>query len=60
MATPAAPAASAPAQSVAPAVTPNGAVTAATPTAQLDPATAAKQHQACLDVAKDNPSVTCK
>lgn len=53
------PAASAPAQAVTPAVTPNGAVAAATP-APFDAATAAKQHQACLDLAKDNPSIVCK
>lgn len=50
----------APAQAVTPAVTPNGTVAAATPAPQLDSATAAKQHQACLDLAKDNPSIVCK
>jgi hypothetical protein len=54
-----APAASA-APAVTPSVTPNGAVAAATPTAQADPETLAKQHQACLDLAKSNPSITCK
>ena len=52
-----------PAQSaapVAPAVTPNGAVAATTPSSQPDAATAAKQRQACLDLAKDNPSIVCK
>ena len=49
-----------PAASAAPAVTPNGAVAVATPTAQADPETLAKQHQACLDLAKDNPSIVCK
>jgi hypothetical protein len=47
-------------QAVAPAVTPNGAVTAAVSAPAPDPATAAKQHQACLDLAKDNPSIVCK
>lgn len=62
IAAPGAPAAAAaPAeQTVTPAVTPNGAVAAATPTAQPDAATLAKQHQACLDLAKDNPSIVCK
>ena len=50
----------APVQAVTPAVTPNGAVAAATPAPQLDPATAAKQRQACLELAKDNPSIVCK
>lgn len=45
---------------VAPAVTPNGAVTASEPVAQSDAPAAAKQHQACLDLAKDNPSISCK
>jgi hypothetical protein len=45
---------------VAPAVTPNGAVTASEPVAQADAAAAARQHQACLDLAKDNPSISCK
>ena len=47
-------------QAVTPAVTPNGAVTAATNAQAPDPTTAAKQHQACLDLAKDNPSIVCK
>lgn len=48
-------------QPVTPAVTPNGAVTAATPTTQnADAQKAAQQHQACLDLAKDNPSIVCK
>ena len=54
--------ATAPAQSaktVAPAVTPNGAVTAAT-TRNADAAASQKQRQACLDLAKDNPSIVCK
>jgi hypothetical protein len=50
----------APAQAVTPAVTPNGTVAAATPAPQPDAAAAAKQHQACLDLAKDNPSIVCK
>src|SRR5690242_15791890 len=45
------------AQPTTPAVTPNGAVTAALPAPQADPATSAKQHQACLELAKDNPSI---
>lgn len=50
-----------PPQAVAPAVAPNGSVTAATVAAQsADSATVAKQHQACLDLAKDNPSIVCK
>ena len=49
------------AQQVAPAVSPNGAVSAAAPVAQgMNPDTVAKQHQACLDLAKDNPSIVCK
>ena len=48
------------AQSVAPAVTPGGAVTAATPAQAPDAATLQKQHQACLDLAKDNLSIVCK
>ena len=59
-ATPPAPAAAAPVQSVAPAVTPNGAVAVATPAAQTNPATAARQHDACLELSKDNPSIICK
>jgi hypothetical protein len=44
-----------------PAVTPNGNVAATTPaTPSADAATLAKQHQACLDLAKDNPSIVCK
>ena len=50
----------APSQSVAPAGAPDGAVVASTPTAQPDVASVAKQRQACLDLAKDNPSITCK
>jgi hypothetical protein len=45
---------------VSPAVTPNGAVGAAASVTQPDPSTAAKQHQACLELAKDNPSISCK
>lgn len=58
----AAPATTSPATAapVAPAVTPNGAVPASEPVAQADTATAARQHQACLDLAKDNPSISCK
>ena len=49
------------AQSVIPAVAPNGAVTAATVIQQApDAAALAKQHQACLEFAKDNPSVACR
>ena len=48
------------AQPVVPAVTPAGAVTAAT-TAQSTTATKLQQQrQACLDLAKDNPSIVCK
>ena len=54
------PAAPAPPHAVAPAVSPNGFVTAATPTPQAEPTTAQKQHQACLELAKDNPSIVCK
>lgn len=46
--------------SVAPAVTPNGTVTVGTTAKAPDPATLQKQHQACLDLAKDNPSIVCK
>ena len=45
---------------VSPAVTPNGAVSATASATQPDPATAAKQHDACLELAKDNPSISCK
>jgi hypothetical protein len=56
-----APVANAAQQTVTPAVAPNGNVTAATPSALTpDPAAAAKQHQACLELAKDNPSIVCK
>jgi hypothetical protein len=49
------------AQAVAPAVSPNGAVSATTPVPQTpDAAAQAKQHQACLDLAKDNPSIVCR
>ena len=47
-------------QSVAPAVTPNGTVTVGTTAKAPDPAALQKQHQACLDLAKDNPSIVCK
>ena len=47
-------------QSVAPAVAPNGAVTAATSAPAPGPAALQKQRQACLDLAKDNPSIVCK
>lgn len=57
--TPSAPAAT-PVQSVAPAVAPNGTVTPVTSTAQSGPASAEKEHQACLELAKSNPSITCK
>jgi len=46
--------------SVTPAVTPNGAVTVGTTAKVPDAATLQKQHQACLDLAKDNPSIVCK
>ncbi len=60
-AAPMAPVANAAPQAVAPAVSPNGDVSAATPVAQTPgPATATKQHQACLELAKDNPSIVCK
>ena len=45
---------------VSPAVTPNGVVAATAPVTQADPAAATKQHQACLELAKDNPSIICK
>ena len=48
-----------PVKTVAPAVTPNGAVTAAT-TRNADATAAQNQRQACLDLAKDNPSIVCK
>jgi hypothetical protein len=47
-------------QAVAPVVTPNGAVTAAATARTLDAKTLQKQHQQCLDLAKDNPSIVCK
>jgi hypothetical protein len=49
-----------PAQTVTPAVTLNGAVTAATTARTADAAALQKQRQACLDLAKDNPSIVCK
>ena len=48
------------AQPVAPAVTPGGAVTATTTTQSATPTKLEQQHQACLDLAKDNPSIVCK
>jgi len=48
------------AQPVAPAVTPGGAVTAATTTQSATPTKLEQQHQACLALAKDNPSIVCK
>ena len=48
------------AQPVAPAVTPNGTVTVGTTAKAPDPAALQKQRQACLDLAKDNPSIVCK
>jgi hypothetical protein len=56
----AAPAANARAQAVTPAVAPNGAVTAATPAPAPAPTTAQQQRQACLELAKTNPSIVCK
>jgi hypothetical protein len=46
-------------QTVTPVVTPSGAVTAGT-TRNADATAAQKQRQACLDLAKDNPSIVCK
>ena len=46
--------------SVAPTVAPNGTVTVGTTAKAPDAATLQKQHQACLDLAKDNPSIVCK
>ena len=58
---PAAPVASAQQQSVAPAVSPNGTVSATASVPQTpDATTQAKQRQACLELAKDNPSIVCK
>lgn len=49
------------AETATPAVAPNGTVVAATAaSAAPDAATAAKQHQECLALAKDNPSIVCK
>ena len=49
------------AQNVAPAVSPSGAVSATAQVSQTaDAETQAKQHQACLELAKDNPSIVCK
>jgi hypothetical protein len=49
------------AQTVIPAVALSGAVTAATVIQQSpDAAALAKQHQACVEFAKDNPSVACR
>ena len=56
---PSAPAAAS-AQPVTPAVAPNGEVTPVTSVAQAGPTSAEKQHQACLELAKSNPSITCK
>lgn len=50
----------APAQPVAPAVTPAGAVAATTTTQSVTPTKLEQQHQACLALAKDNPSIVCK
>ena len=47
-------------QSVAPAVAPNGAVSAVMTTQSASPTKLQQQHQACLDLAKDNPSIVCK
>jgi hypothetical protein len=41
-------------------VTPGGAVTAATTAKPTTPTQLQQQHQACLDLAKDNPSIVCK
>ena len=46
--------------SVAPTVAPNGTVTVGTTAKAPDAATLQKQHQACLDLAKVNPSIVCK
>jgi hypothetical protein len=46
--------------SIAPAVTPGGAVTATTTTQSATPTKLEQQHQACLALAKDNPSIVCK
>lgn len=54
------PATSAAMQPVVPAVTPNGSVTAATTPQSANAAKLEKQRQACLDLAKDNPSIVCK
>ena len=51
---------SAAAAPVAPAVTPGGAVTATTDTQSATPTKLEQQHQACLALAKDNPSIVCK
>jgi hypothetical protein len=48
------------AQAVAPAVTPGGAVTAATAAESTTATKLQQQRQACLDLAKDNPSIVCK
>jgi len=48
------------AQPVAPAVTPAGAVTAATSAQSTTATKLQQQRQACLDLAKDNPSIVCK
>jgi hypothetical protein len=54
------------AATVAPAPAPTAVASAAQPAtqpqvvAQDDAARRAQQHQACLDLAKDNPSITCK
>jgi len=48
------------AQPVAPAVTPSGAVAATTTTQSVTPTKLEQQHQACLALAKDNPSIVCK
>lgn len=48
-------------ETVAPTVSPSGAVSATAPVSQMpDAETQAKQHQACLELAKDNPSIVCK
>jgi hypothetical protein len=44
----------------APAAVVQAPASAAHPVAQEDAARRAQQHRACLDLAKDNPSITCK
>ncbi len=55
-----APTSSAQAPTATPAVASQSVAPASTPTSVADQQRSAKQHAACLALAKDNPSITCK